>query len=213
METQYAQCYLVWQWDICTLCVELEATFLIDSQFSRYLIHTIRPVNLDACPTHPGWILNNPTYSAWAVGSVGYKECKTVIEDIVTSELCTASVCLDKSIRKESISNLLQPHKPTKTYMLAELWNMIKPRITWPGLKMYASGKGIDANICSLTLPKKLNKAPLSPLQTAWTGFDPYLAVGHPQQAHSGGNSKCKIFHTQQGHCDWHNAAGHWPGW
>jgi len=121
METQYAQCYLVWQWDICTLCVELEATFLIDSQFSRYLIHTIRPVNLDACPTHPGWILNNPTYSAWAVGSVGYKECKTVIEDIVTSELCTASVCLDKSIRKESISNLLQPHKPTKTYMLAEL--------------------------------------------------------------------------------------------
>ena len=40
---------------------------------------------------------------------------------MVTSELCTASVCLDKSIRrKESISNLLQPHKPMKTYMLAE---------------------------------------------------------------------------------------------
>jgi len=55
--------------------------------------------------------------------------------------------------------------------------------------------------------------APLSPLQTAWTGFDPKL--------YSGGSSSAgpalveiateKIFYTRQGHCDLHNVC-HTPG-
>ena len=58
----------------------------------------------------------------------------------------------------------------------------------------------------SITSEKAQLRAPLSSLQTAWTGFDPYLyiAVGHPQQARSCGNSNCKVFYTQQGHCVCH---------
>ena len=42
--------------------------------------------------------------------------------------------------------------------------------------KKCASGRGIYANVCSLTPPKKAQiRAPLSPLQTAWTGFDPQV--------------------------------------
>ena len=45
-------------------------------------------------------------------------------------------------------------------------------------LKKVASGRGIDAK-CSLTSPKKAQlRAPLSPLQTAWIGFDPNLYSG-----------------------------------
>ena len=39
------------------------------------------------------------------------------------------------------------------------------------------------------------SRAPFSPLQTTWTGFDPNIAVGDPQQARSGGSSNCKVFY------------------
>ena len=55
-----------------------------------------------------------------------------------------------------------------------------------------------EENLCQClffhTSQKAQLRAPLSPLQTAWTGFDLiYIAVGHPQQARSGGNSNCKL--------------------
>ena len=42
--------------------------------------------------------------------------------------------------------------------------------------KKCASGRGIAAKCCFRAPPKKAQlRAPLSPLQTAWTGFDPNL--------------------------------------
>jgi len=47
-------------------------------------------------------------------------------------------------------------------------------------------------------------RAPLSPLQTAWTGFDHCLYSGGSSSADPTlvENSSCKVFYTQQGHCD-----------
>jgi len=45
-------------------------------------------------------------------------------------------------------------------------------------LKKYASGRGIDDKcLFTFTSQKAQLRAPLSPLQTAWTGFDPYLCM------------------------------------
>ena len=39
-------------------------------------------------------------------------------------------------------------------------------------------------NVCSLTPPEKAQlRAPLSPLQTAWTGFDPNLYISGSSSA------------------------------
>ena len=46
-------------------------------------------------------------------------------------------------------------------------------------LKKCASRRGNDANVSSqITSWKAQLRDPLSPLQTAWTGFDPYLYSG-----------------------------------
>jgi len=45
-------------------------------------------------------------------------------------------------------------------------------------------GGALLPNVCSLTPPKKAQlRAPLSPLQTAWTGFNPYLYSGGSSSA------------------------------
>jgi len=50
---------------------------------------------------------------------------------------------------------------------------------TYHNKKKCASGRGITAKCCSLAPPKKAQlRAPLSPLQTAWIGFDPNLYSG-----------------------------------
>jgi len=72
-------------------------------------------------------------------------------------------------------------------------------------LKKCASGRGIAAKCCSLTPPKKAQlRAPLSSLQTAWTGFDPNLYSSGSSSAGPAlvENSNCKVFYTQQGHCE-----------
>jgi len=50
-------------------------------------------------------------------------------------------------------------------------------------------------------------------LQTPWTSFDPYLYSGESSFADPAlvENSNCKVFNTQQGHYDQHNAC-HAPG-
>ena len=74
---------------------------------------------------------------------------------------------------------------------------------------MYSTCQCLFSN----TSQKAQLRAPLSPLQTAWTCFDPCLYSGGSSFSRpcSGGKSNCKIFYTQQGHCDWHNVC-HTPG-
>jgi len=45
-------------------------------------------------------------------------------------------------------------------------------------------------------------------LQTDWTGFNPYICSGGSSSAASTlvESRNCKVFCTQQGHCDGHNA-------
>jgi len=68
--------------------------------------------------------------------------------------------------------------------------------------------------VLKISLLKSLIESSTLSLQTAWTGFDLiHIAVGHPQQAPACWkvHSNCKIFYTQQGHCDRHSAC-HAPG-
>ena len=69
-------------------------------------------------------------------------------------------------------------------------------------------------------MPKQLLKSPPKSLsstlslQTAWTGFNPYLYSSRSSSACrlcSGGSSNYKVFYTRQGHCDRHNVC-HTPG-
>ena len=78
--------------------------------------------------------------------------------------------------------------------------------------KKGASGRGIAAK-CVFSHTSQKAQSPLSPLQTAWTGFDPNLySAGSSSASHAlVENSNCKVFYTQQGHCDWHNVC-HTPG-
>ena len=51
-------------------------------------------------------------------------------------------------------------------------------------LEKCASGKGNDASVSSqITSRKAQLRAPLSPLQTAWTSFNPYLYSGGSSSA------------------------------
>ena len=77
-------------------------------------------------------------------------------------------------------------------------------------------GGALLPNVCSLTPPKKAQlRAPLSPLQTAWTGFNPNLYSGGSSSAGPAlveiATVRSFIVYTQQGHCDWHNVC-HTPG-
>jgi len=84
------------------------------------------------------------------------------------------------------------------------------PTSPCPALSAHAEpkSKGYCQMFSSLAPPKKAQlRAPLSPLQTAWTGFDPNLCSGGSSSA---GLTLVEIatarfFYTQQGHCDWHN--------
>jgi len=56
-------------------------------------------------------------------------------------------------------------------------------------------------------LPKSSIKSSTLSLQTAWTSFNPYLHSGRSSSAGSTlVHSNYKVFNTQQGHCDRHNA-------
>ena len=57
-----------------------------------------------------------------------------------------------------------------------------------------------DARVSSqITSQNAQLRAPLSPLQTAWTGLNPYLYSGGSSSAGPSlaNNSNCKIFYTQ----------------
>ena len=60
--------------------------------------------------------------------------------------------------------------------------------LSWPwgcGKAGCAGGRGHKPNemIYQITSQKAQIRATLSPFQTAWTGFNLYIAAGHPQQA------------------------------
>ena len=62
-----------------------------------------------------------------------------------------------------------------------------------------------DASVSSqITSQNSQLRAPLPPLQTAWTGFNPCLYSGASSSAGPSlvENSNCKVFYIQQGHCD-----------
>jgi len=71
---------------------------------------------------------------------------------------------------------------------IPESQSIVQTKSTVNDLKKCASGRGNDANV---VLSRKAQlRAPLSPLQTAWTGFDPYLYGGRSSSACGKGEAK-----------------------
>jgi len=81
---------------------------------------------------------------------------------------------------------------------------VVNTMATLEGQALLIADKLCKWNDSSNHLPKAQLRATLSPFQTAWTSFNPYLYSGGSSSTGSSlaESSKCNVFYTEQEHCD-----------